>query len=124
MVRTKAQISKEDQSPKLTRSGKNAVNKKKNTSSSKSKTYDEDVQKTVADSKPQFFDHWLMKSEPDSRFEKGVDMKFSIDDLVKEANSTACWDGVRNYEARNLLRDQMKKNQKAFFYHSNCKQPG
>ena len=65
-----------------------------------------------------------MKSEPDSRYEKGVEMKFSIDDLIKEPKSTAHWDGVRNYEARNLLRDQMKLNQQAFFYHSNCKQPG
>ena len=70
------------------------------------------------------YDHWLMKSEPESRFENGVDMKFSIDDLIAEPDSTACWDGVRNYQARNFLRDQMKIGQKAFFYHSNCKQPG
>ncbi|XP_075249453.1 thymocyte nuclear protein 1-like [Convolutriloba macropyga] len=82
------------------------------------------VQKPTATSKKPIFDHWLMKSEPDSRYEKGVEMKFSIDDLIKEPKSTAHWDGVRNYEARNLLRDQMKLNQQAFFYHSNCKQPG
>ena len=70
------------------------------------------------------YDHWLMKSEPESRLENGVDMKFSIDDLIAEPDSTACWDGVRNYQARNFLRDQMKIGQKAFFYHSNCKQPG
>ena len=76
------------------------------------------------DAASEVYDHWLMKSEPHSRFENGVDMKFSIDDLIAEPECTACWDGVRNFEARNFLRDQMKTQQKAFFYHSNCKQPG
>ncbi|KXJ14334.1 thymocyte nuclear protein 1 [Exaiptasia diaphana] len=67
---------------------------------------------------------WLMKSEPESRIEKGVDVKFGIEDLKKEPNQTACWDGVRNYQARNFMRDQMKVGQLAFFYHSNCKNPG
>lgn len=67
---------------------------------------------------------WLMKSEPESRFENGVDVKFGIEDLKKEENQTACWDGVRNYQARNFMRDQMKLGQKAFFYHSNTKEPG
>ena len=49
------------------------------------------------------YSHWLMKSEPDSRIEKGVDMKFGLDDLKKEPNETACWDGVRNYQARNFM---------------------
>lgn len=66
---------------------------------------------------------WLMKSEPESRLEKGVDMKFSIQDLQAEPGQTACWDGVRNYQARNFLR-AMKLEEKAFFYHSNCKEPG
>ncbi|XP_072342750.1 thymocyte nuclear protein 1 isoform X2 [Scyliorhinus torazame] len=66
---------------------------------------------------------WLMKSEPESRFENGVDMKFGVEDLKVQHNQTACWDGVRNYQARNFMRD-MKVGQLAFFYHSNCKEPG
>ena len=57
--------------------------------------------------------YWLMKSEPDT---------FGIDDL--EANGTEHWDGVRNYQARNMMRDQMRKGDRVFFYHSNCKEPG
>ncbi|NXH29209.1 THYN1 protein, partial [Myiagra hebetior] len=67
--------------------------------------------------------HWLLKSEPESRLENGVDVKFSIDDLKAQPNQTTCWDGVRNYQARNFLRS-MKLGQQAFFYHSNCKEPG
>ncbi|CAO2635702.1 Thymocyte nuclear protein 1 [Lemmus lemmus] len=67
--------------------------------------------------------YWLMKSEPESRLEKGVDVKFSIEDLKAQPKQTACWDGVRNYQARNFLRT-MKLDEEAFFYHSNCKQPG
>uniref|UniRef100_A0A8D0EBP0 Thymocyte nuclear protein 1 n=1 Tax=Salvator merianae TaxID=96440 RepID=A0A8D0EBP0_SALMN len=67
--------------------------------------------------------HWLMKSEPESRFEKGVDVKFGIEDLKAQPNQTACWDGIRNYQARNFLKD-MRTGQTAFFYHSNCKEPG
>jgi predicted RNA-binding protein with PUA-like domain len=59
--------------------------------------------------------HWLFKSEPD---------EFSIDDLRAAPRKTAAWDGVRNYQARNMLRDQMKKGDRAFFYHSNCDEPG
>ncbi|XP_058049984.1 thymocyte nuclear protein 1 [Ahaetulla prasina] len=69
------------------------------------------------------YTHWLMKSEPESRFQKGVDVKFGIEDLKAQPNQTACWDGVRNYQARNFLRD-MKVGEDAFFYHSNCKEPG
>ena len=57
--------------------------------------------------------YWLMKSEPGA---------YSIDDL--ERDGTTCWDGVRNYQARNMMRDDMKKGDLAFFYHSNCKEPG
>ncbi|HEX5435708.1 MAG TPA: EVE domain-containing protein [Gemmatimonadaceae bacterium] len=53
--------------------------------------------------------HWLFKSEPDS---------FSWDDLLKSPRRTTCWDGVRNYQARNLLRDDIKKGDLVFFYHS------
>ncbi len=59
--------------------------------------------------------YWLMKSEPDV---------FGIDDLKNKKNQTEHWDGVRNYQARNFMRDQMKKGDQIFFYHSNCKQPG
>ncbi|CAN7998870.1 unnamed protein product [Ixodes hexagonus] len=68
--------------------------------------------------------HWLIKSEPESRIEDGVDMRFSIDDLIACPESTSCWDGVRNYQARNFMRDGMKKGHQCFFYHSNCKVPG
>ncbi len=57
--------------------------------------------------------YWLMKSEPDA---------FSIDDLKKVHRNS--WDGVRNYQARNMMRDDMRKGDLAFFYHSNCKEPG
>lgn len=59
--------------------------------------------------------HWLMKSEPSV---------FSIDTLAKAPRKTTCWDGVRNYQARNMLRDEMKRGDQAFFYHSNCEEPG
>ncbi len=56
---------------------------------------------------------WLMKSEPE---------EFGIDDLKRVR--TEPWDGVRNYQARNMMRDEMKKGDKAFLYHSNCDEPG
>ncbi|HHO69174.1 MAG TPA: EVE domain-containing protein [Gammaproteobacteria bacterium] len=59
--------------------------------------------------------YWLMKSEPDV---------FGIDDLKQAPNKTDHWDGVRNYQARNMMRDQMKKGDRVFFYHSNCDEPG
>jgi predicted RNA-binding protein with PUA-like domain len=59
--------------------------------------------------------YWLMKSEPES---------FSIDDLARAPGQSTCWDGVRNYQARNMLRDEMKRGDLAFFYHSNCEPPG
>ena len=59
--------------------------------------------------------YWLLKSEPDC---------FSIDHLAKKSKQTDHWDGVRNYQARNMLRDDMKIGDHAFFYHSSCAQPG
>ncbi len=59
--------------------------------------------------------YWLIKSEPND---------FSIDDLKGRPGKTEPWDGVRNYQARNFMRDDMKKGDKIFFYHSNCKVPG
>lgn len=64
--------------------------------------------------------YFLVKSEPETRMQDGHDMKFSIDDLADEPNSTACWDGVRNYEARNIMRE-MRNGDRAFFYHSNSR---
>ena len=58
--------------------------------------------------------YWLLKSEPDS---------FAFDDLWNSSGRTTHWDGVRNYQARNLLRDDMKKGDLAFFYHSGA-EPG
>lgn len=64
--------------------------------------------------------HHLVKSEPESRLQNGHEMKFSIDDLMREPAATAHWDGVRNFEARNCIK-RMKKGDLAFFYHSNTK---
>ncbi|OCH94519.1 DUF55-domain-containing protein [Obba rivulosa] len=65
--------------------------------------------------------HWLMKAEPNSRIEKGKDVKFSVDDF--EAVKTTPWEGVRNAEARNLMKE-MRVGDRVLFYHSNCKSPG
>jgi predicted RNA-binding protein with PUA-like domain len=59
--------------------------------------------------------YWLMKSEPNT---------FGINDLKNSPNSTDHWDGIRNYQARNMIRDDMQPGDLAFFYHSNCKPPG
>jgi predicted RNA-binding protein with PUA-like domain len=59
--------------------------------------------------------YWLMKSEPDV---------FSIDDLEKVPGQTTHWDGVRNYQARNFMRDSMKVGDRLFFYHSNATPSG
>ena len=59
--------------------------------------------------------YWLMKSEPE---------EFSIDDLESRPSRKEPWDGVRNYQARNMMRDEMKMGDLAFFYHSNCDTPG
>ena len=58
---------------------------------------------------------WLMKSEPDV---------FGIAHLAKSPQRTASWTGVRNYQVRNLLRDEIKKKDLALFYHSSCPEPG
>jgi len=57
--------------------------------------------------------YWLMKSEPDA---------YSINDLERDRREP--WDGIRNYQARNMIRDDMKVGDRAFFYHSSCKVPG
>ena len=57
--------------------------------------------------------YWLMKNEPED---------YSIDDLKRD--KTEPWDGIRNYQVRNMIRDDMSVNDLAFFYHSNCEVPG
>ena len=59
--------------------------------------------------------YWLMKSEPSD---------VSVDDLAALPNKTVAWYGIRNYQARNFMRDQMKVGDKVFFYHSSCAEPG
>ena len=59
--------------------------------------------------------HWLMKSEPD---------EFSIDDLVRAPRQSTPWFGVRNYTARNFMRDAMRVGDGVLFYHSSCEVPG
>ncbi len=58
--------------------------------------------------------YWLMKSEPET---------FGIEDLKKAHRSMTSWEGVRNYQARNFMRDQFQIGDLAFLYHSNCKVP-
>ena len=59
--------------------------------------------------------YWLMKSEPD---------EFSIDDLARAPRRGSAWFGVRNYQARNFMRDEMRVGDQVLFYHSSCAQPG
>ena len=59
--------------------------------------------------------YWLMKSEPD---------ECSIDDLARAPKKSTAWFGVRNYLARNYMRDQMKLGDRVLFYHSSCEVPG
>lgn len=59
--------------------------------------------------------YWLFKSEPGT---------FSIDDLAAAPGRRTCWEGVRNYQVRNMMRDQMRRNDLALFYHSSCDEPG
>jgi predicted RNA-binding protein with PUA-like domain len=59
--------------------------------------------------------YWLMKSEPD---------EFSIDDLLAAPGRRTAWSGVRNYQARNFMRDGMKRGDGVLFYHSSCAEPG
>ncbi|MYM24118.1 EVE domain-containing protein [Duganella sp. FT135W] len=59
--------------------------------------------------------YWLMKSEPD---------EVSIDDVMASPNETTAWFGVRNYQARNFMRDQMQDGDGVLFYHSSCPEPG
>ena len=86
-ARTNRKSERERDVPKK-ENGKVAKAKKSTTSSDDAKLNAEKV----------LYRHWLMKSEPESRFENGVDMKFGIEDLKKSPNQTEHWDGVRNYQ--------------------------
>jgi Uncharacterized conserved protein len=55
--------------------------------------------------------HWLFKTEPST---------YSVEDLMREANQTCTWDGIRNYQARNFIRDQMEVADEILLYHSRC----
>ncbi|TXS88935.1 EVE domain-containing protein [Parahaliea maris] len=59
--------------------------------------------------------YWLLKTEPD---------EYSIDDLRNEPSGHARWDGIRNYQARNLLRDEVSRGDEVLIYHSQCKPVG
>jgi predicted RNA-binding protein with PUA-like domain len=59
--------------------------------------------------------YWLMKSEPST---------FGVDELAAAPKQTTSWEGVRNFQARNMLRDDMSVGDLAFFYHSSCPEPG
>jgi len=59
--------------------------------------------------------YWLFKTEPET---------FSVDDLARARDSTTAWDGVRNYQVRNMLRDEMQVGDQGFVYHSSCDVPG
>jgi predicted RNA-binding protein with PUA-like domain len=59
--------------------------------------------------------YWLLKTEPST---------FSVDTLASLPKKTSCWDGVRNYQARNMLRNEMRTGDRAFLYHSSCDEPG
>jgi len=59
--------------------------------------------------------HWLMKTEPTT---------FSVEDLAAAPRRTTAWDGVRNYQARNMLRDEVQRGDQAFLYYSSCEVPG
>jgi predicted RNA-binding protein with PUA-like domain len=59
--------------------------------------------------------HWLFKSEPET---------YGIDHLDREPRKTTAWDGVRNYQVRNMLRDEVSRGDEGFLYHSSCDIPG
>lgn len=80
------------------------------------------VKEEVKESNAETKNYWLLKAEPESRIEKGKDVKFSIDDL-QACTKPEPWSGVRNHVAKNnMLR--MRQGDLAFFYHSSCKIPG
>ena len=69
---------------------------------------------TATTNRSETLKYWLFKSEPDT---------FGIDALAAQPRKTTHWDGVRNYQARNMMRDEMKRGDLGFFYHSSCAEP-
>ncbi|MEM7476042.1 MAG: EVE domain-containing protein [Planctomycetota bacterium] len=98
---------------------KKATAKKKTKAVAAKKTKKKATKKTTKairpERKPGQILYWLVKSEPHV---------FSIDDLAKAADQTTFWDGVRNYQARNTMRDDMKLGDLVLYYHSNAEPPG
>lgn len=101
-------VRKPEESDKDSRKPRKAVKRKENDAVNRNSSLE-----------PRYF---LMKAEPESRLEKGRDVKFSIDDL--KILGTDSWEGVRNGEACKTMRERMKLGDLAFFYHSNTKYPG
>ncbi|KAI1271884.1 DUF55-domain-containing protein [Xylaria sp. FL0933] len=109
-------------SPTKTKKENTSVKKRGKTAATKANSDEKTATKTTPQKPSDERWYWLMKAEPESRFENGVDVRFSIDDLAAKTEPEP-WDGIRAYAARNNLRS-MKKGELAFFYHSNCKEPG
>lgn len=118
MVRTRSSSRKTDNTEKapakLTGVKKRATAKSAKNTSSTAKS------KQVVADKEDGPSYYLFKSEPESRIQKGQEMKYSIDDLAGEKDATSYWDGVRNYEARNVMKT-MSVGELGFFYHSNTR---
>ncbi|KAF9967625.1 hypothetical protein BGZ70_008836 [Mortierella alpina] len=104
--RVKAAVAATDKKPSPAKKPKTKDLPTKDAPVSATETLNEDGSRTSV---------WLMKSEPDT---------FSIDDLIKSKDSTSHWDGVRNHEAKNLMKNSMKVGDQVLFYHSNTKEPG
>ncbi|KAK4674990.1 hypothetical protein QC764_502200 [Podospora pseudoanserina] len=115
----KSRTSKQETEPVVNKSSPPA---KKATKKAVKREEVEEASPSPAPDESEEKNYWLLKAEPESRYENGVDVKFSIDDLAAKTEPEP-WDGIRNYAARNNLR-AMKKGDLAFFYHSNCKEPG
>ncbi|KAK0705731.1 PUA-like domain-containing protein [Apiosordaria backusii] len=122
---------KDEPAPKKSRSSKDKPEPvaekpsspaKKATKKATKKEEAKEASPSPASDEPTERNYWLLKAEPETRYENGIDVKFSIDDLAAKTEPEP-WDGIRNYAARNNLR-AMKKGDLAFFYHSNCKEPG
>ncbi|OBS20329.1 hypothetical protein FPOA_06701 [Fusarium poae] len=130
---TKKSAKKQQDEPKQQKPDAEAVKTKKptkkqesNQSRSRATSEDPDID-SIPTTNPDAPRHdgqwyWLMKAEPETRIENGVDVKFSIDDLRAKTEPEG-WDGIRAYAARNNMR-KMNAGDLAFFYASNCKEPG
>ncbi|PNP38910.1 hypothetical protein TGAMA5MH_09134 [Trichoderma gamsii] len=121
-----AKAKKEDEDDESKGKAKPSKSEKDDTKSPRAVSEDADID-SIPTTNPDAPRHdgewyWLMKAEPESRFENGIDVRFSIDDL-RAREKPEGWDGIRAYAARNHMRN-MNAGDKAFFYHSNCKEPG